>query len=296
MRISCRCDSCPHDNDSGAVRKYTQTYEYDLLGNIRVMRHRYASQGGNGGGWTRHYRYAAELDPLDRTNRLLRHSMPGITDAGPYSGAIEYDAYGNMTRMPHLQQMNWNMLDQLQSADLTGGGTVYYVYDTDGQRIRTVIERNGGPVVDRIQLGAVEIRRERKSEQKEPHFERYTLHVDDNGETIARVDVKTKDDDRTDPNNAIGVPLIRYSHSNGLGSAVLETNEAGKVVSYEEFHPYGTSAYRSAKSDTELSLKRFRFSGKELDNETGFYSFGARYYSPWLGRWTSSDPPGSQAD
>ena len=36
--------------------------------------------------------------------------------------------------------------------------------------------------------------------------------------------------------------------------------------------------------------KRFRFSGKELDTESGLYFFGARYLAPWLGRWTAADP------
>jgi RHS repeat-associated protein len=46
-----------------------------------------------------------------------------------------------------------------------------------------------------------------------------------------------------------------------------------------------------AKSGTDLSLKRYRFTNKERDDETGLYYFGVRYYAAWLGRWTSSDPP-----
>jgi RHS repeat-associated protein len=75
-----------------------------------------------------------------------------------------------------------------------------------------------------------------------------------------------------------------------LGSASLETNENGQVISYEEYHPFGTSAYRTARSGTDLSLKRYRFTNKERDDETGLYYFGVRYYAAWLGRWTSSDP------
>jgi RHS repeat-associated protein len=75
----------------------------------------------------------------------------------------------------------------------------------------------------------------------------------------------------------------------------METNEQGDVISYEEYHPYGTSAYRSSNTAAGISLKRYRFSGKERDDETGFYYFGARYYAPWLGRWTSSDPAGLTA-
>ena len=38
--------------------------------------------------------------------------------------------------------------------------------------------------------------------------------------------------------------------------------------------------------------KRYRFTGKERDEETGLAYHGARYYAPWLGRWVSGDPAG----
>ena len=60
---------------------------------------------------------------------------------------------------------------------------------------------------------------------------------------------------------------------------------------YEEYHPYGTSAYRAFES-TEVSAKRYRYTGKEKDEETKLYYHGARYLAPWLGRWMSPDPKG----
>ncbi|RLB64319.1 MAG: hypothetical protein DRI90_04890, partial [Deltaproteobacteria bacterium] len=60
---------------------------------------------------------------------------------------------------------------------------------------------------------------------------------------------------------------------------------------YEEFHPYGTSAYRAFQS-SEVSDKRYRYTGKEKDEETKLYYYGARYLAPWLGRWMSPDPQG----
>jgi RHS repeat-associated protein len=36
--------------------------------------------------------------------------------------------------------------------------------------------------------------------------------------------------------------------------------------------------------------KRYRYTGKERDEESGLYYYGARYYAAWLGRWTSVDP------
>jgi len=278
----------PHTNDANAVRLYTQTYQYDDLGNITRMQH--VTPGG-AGNWTRHYRYAFDTNPADRTNRLIGTNRPNEQDGSINDTQYLYDLHGNMTRMPHLQAMDWNYLDQLRHVDLGGGGDAWYVYSVGGQRIRKVIERNGGKRIERIYLGVVEVYRERKGNNP-THLERWTTHISDNTGRIAQVDTKTLDNNNDDPGNPLNTPLIRYQYGNHLGSAALETDAAGVVISYEEYHPYGTSAYRVAKSATDLSLKRYRFSGKERDDETGLYYFGARYYAAWLGRWTSSDPAG----
>jgi RHS repeat-associated protein len=282
----------PHSNDTDAVRTYTEDYEYDLLGNIKVLKHRFKAQPGIGNGWTRYYRYAFEDDPANRTNRLTTTSFPGDPETSPHRVTYNYDAYGNMTRMPHLAAMDWNFMDQLRQVDLGGGGTAYYGYGLGGQRMRKVIERNGNLKLEWLFLGAVMIFRRLHRDTNQIRMERWTVHISDNTGYIAQVDTKSRDDDDLDPANPLNVALIRYQYTNHLGSAVLETNENGHVISYEEYHPYGTSAYRSAKPGFDLSLKRHRFSGKERDDESGLYYFGARYYAPWLGRWTSNDPAG----
>ncbi len=73
----------------------------------------------------------------------------------------------------------------------------------------------------------------------------------------------------------------------------LSPEIASRKTFYEDYHPYGTSAYRAWKTGTEVSAKRYRYTGKERDDETSLYYHGARYYAPWLGRWTAADPMGT---
>ncbi|MCK9220591.1 MAG: hypothetical protein M0P47_11150 [Bacteroidales bacterium] len=80
---------------------------------------------------------------------------------------------------------------------------------------------------------------------------------------------------------------IRYQYDNHLGSACLELDTSANVISYEEYHPFGTTSYRSGRSVAEVSLKRYKYVGKERDEETGLYYFGARYYATWVGRFVS---------
>src|SRR5690606_1332046 len=45
-------------------------------------------------------------------------------------------------------------------------------------------------------------------------------------------------------------------------------------------------------SQIDVPAKRYRYTGMERDEETGLGYHTARYYAPWLGRWTASDPIG----
>ncbi|MGD2091706.1 MAG: RHS repeat-associated core domain-containing protein [Candidatus Aminicenantes bacterium] len=275
----------PHSNELNAVREYSEQYEYDDCGNIEQMRHIATDTN-----WTRRYLYEYQNDLINNTNRLKSTSLPGDADAGPYSATYQHDMHGNMTKMPHLDELVWNFMDQLSEVNLGGGGKAFYIYGLGGDRIRKMIERIGGKRTERIYLGAVEIYRTYQNDRKK--LERSTLHVFDDTGKIAQVDTKIFDEDNTDFANPLNKNLVRFQYTNKLGSATLETNEDRTVISYEEYHPFGTSAYRSSKSDVNLSLKRYRFTGKERDDETGLYYFGARFYADWLGRWTSSDPAG----
>jgi RHS repeat-associated protein len=85
--------------------------------------------------------------------------------------------------------------------------------------------------------------------------------------------------------------VVRYQFGNLLGSASLELDDHADIISYEEYTPYGGTSFQAVRSQTETP-KRYRFSGKERDDESGLYYHGARYYAPWLGRWVSADPVG----
>jgi RHS repeat-associated protein len=119
-----------------------------------------------------------------------------------------------------------------------------------------------------------------------PSLERQTLHVMDDKQRVAFIETQT-----------VGVgagvsttPAQRYQLGNHLGSASLELDAAGALISCEEYSPYGNSTYQAGRSAAEMSLKRYRFTGKERDEENGFTYHGKRYHAPWLGRWTTCDP------
>ncbi|MBP1886474.1 SpvB/TcaC N-terminal domain-containing protein [Sinorhizobium mexicanum] len=263
-----------HPHDGQAMRRYVERYEYDAAGNFLEFVH---ATGGNGS-WTRRYAYeeASPLEPLKFNNRLSSTRV-GTDPAESYS----YDAHGNTRRMTQLPGMEWDFGDRFRKADLKGGGTVHYVYDAGGGRVRKVVEKNGGSLIEeRTYLGGFEIHRKRNP-AGDVVLERETLHVMDGTQRLALVETRTVGQD------AAPRQLVRYQFSNHLGSASLELDPAGRVLSYEEYYPYGATSFQSHATQTP---KRYRYTGMERDEESGLSHHGARYYAPWLGRWVSCDP------
>ena len=84
-------------------------------------------------------------------------------------------------------------------------------------------------------------------------------------------------------------PAVKFHLGDHLGSSNMVLDDTGAFVNREEYTPYGETSFGSFAS------KRYRFTGKERDEESGFYYHGARYYAPWLGRWMSCDPKGIAA-
>ena len=79
-------------------------------------------------------------------------------------------------------------------------------------------------------------------------------------------------------------PALKYNLDDHLGSSNVLVDEYGTLVNFEEYYPFGETSFGS------YAKKRYRFCGKEKDDESGMYYYGARYYSPWLCRFISVDP------
>ncbi|KAG8853111.1 hypothetical protein FRC20_001326 [Serendipita sp. 405] len=285
-----------HPNDGKAMGVYTERYSYDRCGNILSMKH--IGSQPIAPGWTRRYTYreTSLLEPTAFNNRL------SSTDVGStihqYGYGEEAGRHGNITSMPHLSRMLWDSKDQLRLTSkqmVNNGGTpesTFYVYDSGGSRIRKVTERqsNLGVTPTRksqiVYLGGFEIYREYESDGSKVRRERRTIHVTDGADRVALVETSIDNG-----SNDASETLIRYQLSSRLSSVKVELDGDARILSYEEYSPFGSTTYQGVSNET-TSKKRYRYGGKERDEDTGFYYYGARYYLPWIGRWASCDPAG----
>ena len=78
-----------------------------------------------------------------------------------------------------------------------------------------------------------------------------------------------------------------FYHSDHLGSTSYITDDKANITQYDAYLPYGELLVDEHSSSENLPYK---FNGKQFDDETGLYYYGARYLNPMASIWYGVDP------
>ena len=78
-----------------------------------------------------------------------------------------------------------------------------------------------------------------------------------------------------------------FYHSDHLGSTSYITDDKANITQYDAYLPYGELLVDEHSSSEDLPYK---FNGKQFDEETGLYYYGARYMNPVASIWYGVDP------
>ena len=79
----------------------------------------------------------------------------------------------------------------------------------------------------------------------------------------------------------------RFLHTNALGSNIVLTDDNQNALARYEYDVFG-----AIRSETGTSADTRKFTGKEFDADSNLYYYAARYYDPYIGRFTQRDPVG----
>ena len=216
-------------NNAQALITYTETYRYDKSGNIEEIKH-----NNRHNGWTRSQTYENGSNRIQRSQAGCQHE----------NNSIAHDANGNMLSLPHLPGMAWNFKNQLIEVQLNEGtnpNNAYYQYDSDGQRVRKTIVKNG-KTEERIYLGGYEIYTKRNGSGMT--LRRDTIHVMDDKDRIALIE-----EEKEPVNGQTLTSRIRYQLSNHLGSATLEV-----VGALDNPRPYDPDDWQYRMDSTRLDV------------------------------------------
>jgi RHS repeat-associated protein len=212
------------------------------------------------------------------TNRLRRVDVGG--DGLDYA----FDANGNLRTESGVRHFDWGHGDRLaafrtQTVGVEPSVHAHYLRDAAGRRVKKLVRRQGGgiEVTDYVD-GIFEHRRWRGPSATGAQD---VVHVRDDDRRLAVVRLGPSHPDERGP--AIQIHLADH-----LGSSHVVVDGRGGLFNREDYTPFGETSFGA------FARKRYRFGGKERDDESGLGDHGARAYAPWLARWVSVDPDASQ--
>jgi RHS repeat-associated protein len=256
----------PRCTDLTRTRAYTERYQYDSVGNMLSLQH-----SGGDGGFNRDFALATGGNHLA--------TMKIGADVHPYA----YDANGNLVQENTDRHFDWDHIDRMRAFRNQAGTAepsvhAHYLYDAVGQRVKKLVRKQGGQTIE-VTIYIDGLFEHRRLVDHSVTRENFTLHVMDNQSRIALIRVGPA----LPGDNS---PAVQFHLGDHLGSSQVVLDDTGKWINREEYTPYGETSFGS------FAHKRYRFTGKERDEESGLYYHGARYYAPWLARWVSCDPAG----
>jgi RHS repeat-associated protein len=253
----------PRGTDLTQAKPYQEAYGYDAAGGLANLAH------FGDGGFTRVFTTEAGNDRLHRLT------------SGKTSYDYTYDANGNMTGETASRHFFWNHADRLKAfATQTAGAEpsvhAQYLYDANGERVKKFVRRQGGSVEVTHYLGEMF---EHHRWTGVPNGENNHLHLMDDRRRIALVRAGA-------PHPDDHGPAVAVQFTDHLGSSTAVLDGTGVLTNREEYTPYGETSFGSH------TRKRYRFIGKERDEESSLVGTSARLYSPWTARWASCEPHG----
>lgn len=268
-------DDQPRCVDLTRTRAYREAYLYDPVGNMLQLTHTHFDNG-NGSGQVRNRNFSLVTNggTVPINNRLAMVAI-GQTEI-----LYVYDDNGNLVREGEARHFEWDHSDHMKAFHTQTQGTepsvhAHYFYDATSQRVMKWVRRQGGQVDVTVYVdGIFEHHRQIRVSGTQ---ENNTLHVMDDQQRIALVRVGA-------PFSNDSTPAVKFHLGDHLGSSNVVIDNSGELVNREEYTPYGETSFGS------FARKRYRFTGKERDEESGFYYYGARYYLPFLYKWVSCDP------
>ncbi len=244
------------------------TYTYDNLnrltdgsstGNVNISETGLAYDlNGNLQALTRSGQYAGQLAYAYSGNQLSSVTKGGAAFRS-YPG---YDQNGNAATDGQGNAVTYNLLSQVQTIS---SKSLTYTYDAAGAKLRKV----AGSAVTEYLSG---------------------IQWDNSANTSAAPVINfIQTEEGRAVRNTDNTYTYQYDLSDHLGNARLTFNQnpaslQAQALQADNYYPFGLRASATAGSNHYL------YNHKELQDETGFYDYGARQYDPLIGRWLGFDP------
>jgi RHS repeat-associated protein len=290
--------------------QYTYTLQYDDIHNIVAKNQRH---------WIRNRGDGKDLLQHKTTYETAYEYASAKPHAATHldERTFYYDDNGNQLGWTHdrsgqRRTIVWDEENRVQSIS-DNGRTTQFIYDDSGERIFkigaqgetvyvndkwTVRNRSVGTkhvfvgttrIASKLSPGDAHVRPD-ENDLISMMLGRWWEHRSENGHEHGRnvemnphyqVPSDMPDDGMPDTN------FVYFYHPDHISSTSYVTDVDGALYEHLQYFPSGET-WVDQRSNTERAPHLF--AGKELDQETELYYFGARYYDPRTSMWQSADP------
>ncbi|WDF76660.1 hypothetical protein PQ469_22500 [Mucilaginibacter sp. KACC 22773] len=253
---------------------HSEYVTYDNMGNITNLG-RYDKIGPN----------RTAIDTLTYT--YIGNRVDRIDDASAYAGTFgftngvsqagEYTYDGNGNQLKDLNKgltgFTYNLLNLPQTITRSNGNTTVYIYDATGRKLRKLFTAGATTTTDEYING---------------------IQYEYTGSMPVLAFIQTEEG-RARKNGTTYV--YEYDLKDHLGNTRITTTwdpaDATQLTpknsQHTDYYAFGY-AIQSLQGTISSPKNVYLYNGKELQEETGLYDYGARFYDPVIGRWTSVDP------
>ncbi|WP_437587639.1 RHS repeat domain-containing protein [Sorangium sp. So ce1000] len=267
--------------------RYRLSFAYDEIGNILTKdqaSYRYVPQPcpepvpAECDGWREDHAIREQTyrsvyqytGPQPHAPRRIEEQL--VAESDPWPRVISYDASGNQTGWTYpgsgTRVTSWNEENRVSQVLQNGQLKSRMLYDGDGER--------------RVHLHHV------SGEEETAYHDQHLTLRDGRFVTKHIYAGQTRIASKMDPDWFQDPPTLYY-HPDHLGSTSFASNNEQTLTQRDEYFPSGELWIDASDSRYELG-RAYVFTGKELDQATGLYYFGARYYDPRSSVWLSPDP------
>ncbi|SDQ01686.1 RHS repeat-associated core domain-containing protein [Mucilaginibacter sp. OK268] len=226
---------------------------YDMIGNITAL-NRYSN--------------STLIDQLTYTYPTGSSQLQAVTDAtasdvGQKHGTAgyTYDGNGNLIsdNSKGISNIAYNLLNLPQAI---AGKSTFYTYDATGQKLSRLIGTAKTDYIEGIQY--------------------------DGTASSSTISFIQTEEGRALPKDA-STYNYEYSLTDHLGNSRVNFDTGTgttRQVQVDDYYAFGMEINTSVASPKNEYL----YNKKELQENLGLYDYGARFYDPVIGRWTSVDP------
>ncbi|MES2112736.1 MAG: DUF6443 domain-containing protein [Bacteroidota bacterium] len=248
---------------AGLTGQYNEAPAYDVMGNI-ISLNRF-----QGNATTAIDQLVYTYANSGMSNRLDTVADNSSNDLGQKGGTTtySYDPNGNLhTDDKKLLTYNYNFLNLPSSVVKTGAGagTIAYIYDADGRKLRKAMTGANRDYINGIEYNA-----------------------------SGTIDFIQTEEGRARPNG--GSYFYEYALKDHLGNTRVLIAQDGTISQQADYYAFGMELSRGMNVVFSPDNK-YKYNGKELQDELGMnlYDYGARFYDPVVARWLVVDPLAEQ--